>query len=93
MTDPQPHDLPRSDLHRLANRLARALDDLHSLAYYLKVADDWQQGRLAPHRHRYILAMDMIHKADQLAAQRVPKGPIRNPAAVFATWIKTLRML
>jgi len=71
-------------------RLAEVLDDHASLNYYTHLAGRLRVGALlsdrsAPQRRDYIFA-----KARQLAARRVPHGPIRNPAACFVGWVKGL---
>jgi len=76
--------------HDLALKLAWLLDDMHSLAYYLKLIDRWKQGQLCPGVDRQSVAIILLEKAQELNRLRYPKGYIRRPGAVFASWVKLL---
>lgn len=74
----------------MALQLARALDDPVSLHDYHGLCQRWQRGGLGRGMDRMAVARLLLDKAAELRRLRAPAGPIRNPAAVFATWVKLL---
>ena len=90
---PHPRDAPLRGLsgaEDLAVILAHMLDDMAGLPYYMKLSRHWIAGRILPRHDRMAVARVLMDKANDLAAARRPYGPIRNPAAAFVAWAKTL---
>ncbi|MEE9212321.1 MAG: hypothetical protein V3U29_06675 [Phycisphaeraceae bacterium] len=61
-----------------------------SLHDYHGLCQRWQRGGLGRGMDRMAVARLLLDKAAELRRLRAPAGPIRNPAAVFATWVKLL---
>ena len=91
MTSPsRPIPTVNTDALALALELAQTLDDEPSLSFYTKLAASWSSREWGTSMSRELARKLLITKAKQLAAQRAPNGYVRNPAAVFAAWVKKL---
>ena len=85
-----PSDDNRESVPELAVTLAELFNDFAALGYYRAIARRVARGELLAGRQSRDVERMLLAKARELAARRAPHGPIANPAAVFAAWVKRL---